>query len=271
MSKVYLSPSNQDNNVGYGNYGTEKARMIELAEKVREKLVNNFEVKMANYDSTLASRAIESNKWNSDIYVALHSNAGGGRGCEVFAYSTASKGNILAHCIYNQLSAVTLTEDRGVKYNSLYETKTPNAPAVLIECIFHDNKDDVEWYLNNIDNVATAIAKGIYEYFNVEYSATVVENPIVQSYTYEDFDKDLLKIVAETVTVSRYKNKNHAVVKPIQKYLYSLGYTEVGEADGDAGVKFDTAIKHYQKENGCVADGEITANGLTWKKLLKLA
>ena len=31
---------------------------------------------------------------------------------------------------------------------------------------------------------------------------------------------------------------------------------------------FDAAIKAYQKANGCVADGEITARKNTWKKLL---
>ena len=77
--------------------------------------------------------------------------------------------------------------------------------------------------------------------------------------------------LSKTVTVSKTKNNRHAVVKPIQKYLYLLGYTEVGEADGIAGIKFDTAVKHFQRDNGCVADGEITARNKTWKKLLKLA
>lgn len=77
--------------------------------------------------------------------------------------------------------------------------------------------------------------------------------------------------LSKTVTVSAKKNNKHAVIRPIQKYLYSLGYTEVGEADGIAGSKFTKAVKHFQKDNGCVQDGEITAKCLTWKKLLKLA
>ena len=72
----------------------------------------------------------------------------------------------------------------------------------------------------------------------------------------------------KTVTVSATKNRRHAVVAPIQKRLYSLGYTEVGAADGIAGSKFTSAVKHFQKDNGCFVDGEITAKKTTWRKLL---
>lgn len=36
--KVYLSPSSQTNNVGYGDYGTEADRMQQLSDKVKTKL-----------------------------------------------------------------------------------------------------------------------------------------------------------------------------------------------------------------------------------------
>lgn len=169
MYKVYLSPSNQTQNIGYGNYGTEKSRMIQIAEVVQRELLKEFEVKMAQYESNLSTRALESNKWGADVYVAMHTNAGGGRGCEVYAYSKTSKGNILAIKIYNKVSAITPSADRGVKYNSLYETKAPVAPACLIEIIFHDNKEDAEWLMANIELIGKEIAKGIYEYFGVEY------------------------------------------------------------------------------------------------------
>ncbi len=79
------------------------------------------------------------------------------------------------------------------------------------------------------------------------------------------------KTLAATVTVSASKNNKHAVVKPIQKYLYALGYTSVGTADGIAGSKFTTAVKAYQKTIGATVDGEITAKQKTWKNLLGLA
>lgn len=77
--------------------------------------------------------------------------------------------------------------------------------------------------------------------------------------------------LSKTVTVSKNKNRRHKVVKPIQKYLISLGYSlpKYG-ADGDCGDETTSAIKKYQKANGCIVDGEITAGNKTWKKLLKL-
>lgn len=77
--------------------------------------------------------------------------------------------------------------------------------------------------------------------------------------------------LSKTVTVSRYKNSTHKVVKPIQKRLAALGYTEVGAADGSAGPKFEKALKSFQKDNGCTQDGEATARQKTWKKLLGMA
>ena len=70
--------------------------------------------------------------------------------------------------------------------------------------------------------------------------------------------------------MSKTKNNRHAVVKPIQNYLNYLGYN-CGTVDGIAGTKFDNAVKKFQKVNGCVADGEITAKKNTWKQLLKLS
>lgn len=73
--------------------------------------------------------------------------------------------------------------------------------------------------------------------------------------------------LGRTITVSRYKNATHTVVKPIQKRLAALGFS-VGEIDGVAGSKFDTAVKSFQRKYGCVVDGELTAGEKTWQKIL---
>lgn len=101
------------------------------------------------------------------------------------------------------------------------------------------------------------------------------------AYTLEQFIRDVQgatgaevdgiagpETLSKTVTVSRWKNRKHAVVLFIQKRLLALGYTEVGEADGIAGAKFNKALKKFQKDNGCIADGEATAQKSTWRKLL---
>jgi peptidoglycan hydrolase-like protein with peptidoglycan-binding domain len=72
----------------------------------------------------------------------------------------------------------------------------------------------------------------------------------------------------ETITLSEVLNRKHPAIYFIQRRLYSLGYTEVGKINGIANTKFTNAVKHFQSDNGCVIDGEITARGKTWKKLL---
>lgn len=74
--------------------------------------------------------------------------------------------------------------------------------------------------------------------------------------------------ISKTVTLSAQRNRRHAAVKPVQKRLAALGYTQVGEADGVAGPKFTAAVVAFQEDNHCWADGEITARNKTWKKLL---
>lgn len=120
------------------------------------------------------------------------------------------------------------------------------------------------------------------------------ENTTVKiEYTQKDFVKEIQKIFGltqtgvadqklldKTVTISRIKNYKHAAVEPIQKYLYTLGYTEVANLDkpdnmfdGIAGKKFDNAIRAYQTDvvhpnDARKVDGELTAGHKTWKKIL---
>jgi len=105
--------------------------------------------------------------------------------------------------------------------------------------------------------------------------------PAEGEYTLEQFVRDVQKAcgakvdgiagpetLGKTVTLSAKKNRAHPAVAAVQKRLFELGYTEVGKADGIAGAKFTSAVAHFQQDNGCVVDGEITAGKTTWRKLL---
>ncbi len=104
-----------------------------------------------------------------------------------------------------------------------------------------------------------------------------------EEYSLEQFIRDVQSVtgsvvdgkagpetIGNTPTVSRYVNREHAVVEFIQKRLLALGYAEVGEADGIAGAKFASAVAHFQQDNDCKVDGEVTARNKTWKKLLEM-
>lgn len=121
--------------------------------------------------------------------------------------------------------------------------------------------------------------------FRQDVRATMGEAPSVEEvkpvYTLEQFIRDVQaacgaavdgiagpETLSKTVTISATKNAAHRAVKPVQKRLAVLGYTEVGNADGIAGPKFTAAVKRYQREHSCYADGEITKQNVTWQKLL---
>lgn len=145
---------------------------------------------------------------------------------------------------------------------------------------------------NRIKNTWNLFAKQIKYLWIVDVPdsfKTGITSPIIStttpnnnSYSKRQFIKDVqaaigakidgiagAETLSKTITVSKSKNNRHAVVKPLQKYLNCIGFN-CGNTDGIFGTKADQAIKAYQKKNNCIADGEITKGGSTWKKLLGL-
>lgn len=112
------------------------------------------------------------------------------------------------------------------------------------------------------------------------HTVMVLENGEDSDYTLEEFVRDIQKMIgakvdgkagnetlSKTVTISSDVNRVHGCVRYIQKRFNHLGY-DCGNIDGIAGAKFHKATVKYQKAKGCIADGEITAKGKTWQKLL---
>lgn len=141
---VYLSPSMQEHNLGAGSFGTEEKRMNQIADLLGGELLRHgLSVFRNNPAWTLYQAVADSNARNPDLHLAIHSNAGGGRGCEVYAYAAGGEGEKAARVIYEELEVITPTADRGVKFKSgFYELRATDAPAVLVEIAFHDNAED---------------------------------------------------------------------------------------------------------------------------------
>lgn len=102
-----------------------------------------------------------------DLDVSIHFNSGAGNpsgngkttGVEAYAYSASSKAKPYAEKICQAIADLGF-RNRGVKTSStLYVLKHTVSPAVLIECCFVDDKDDVELY--DYQKMAAAIVHGI--------------------------------------------------------------------------------------------------------------
>lgn len=169
------------------------------------------------------------------------------------------------------------------KRNNIKELKW-KADKSLIGQVDKQNMTVHRWFANKacpgdyIYNRLGMIAKEVNASLGVNSNITT---NTTSTYTKKEFIKDVQRsfgaavdgiagpeTLSKTLTISATKNNRHTVVKFVQKRLHTLGYSEVGTADGIAGSQFTSAVKHFQKDNGCVVDGEITARNKTWKKLL---
>lgn len=106
------------------------------------------------------------NAQEADLDISIHFNAGAQpeadghtTGTEVYVYSTSSAAATYAQQVVDSIAALGF-RNRGVKERtSLYVLRHTKAPAMLIECCFVDDPEDVALY--NADRMAAAIVAGI--------------------------------------------------------------------------------------------------------------
>lgn len=102
-----------------------------------------------------------------DLDVSIHLNSGAGdaagngktTGVEVYVYSFSSKAKVYAEKVCAAIARLGF-RNRGVKCsNGLYVLKNTKSPAMLVECCFVDDRDDVQLY--DCQKMAEAIVYGI--------------------------------------------------------------------------------------------------------------
>lgn len=297
--KIYINPGHSDKDPGAVGYETERTLNVKVSGFMAAFLQANYdcEVKMnPGTMSSLSAIANDANKWDADLFVSNHFNAGGGDGYEALVYSkkTVPLGEIFAK--YAKAAGQNLRlygVAPGVKLRpGLTVLKYTQMPAVLNEGAFVDNRKDIEdWNEEHeLKKLGEAYAKAAAEYLKLPNKT--VQAPEATSapsanesgnYTLEQFVRDVQaatgsvvdgiagqETISNTVTVSAYKNQTHKVVAAVQKRLAALGYDVVGEPDGVAGPKFEAAVLAFQEDNRCWVDGELTEKNKTWQKLLEM-
>ena len=247
MNKIYISPSQQCNNVGYSNYGTEQKRMFEVGKALKIILERCKQTAyIPKIGITFQQAVKESNDLKCDIHLPIHSNAFNKevRGTQTMYVSNGGK--ILSDLIYAQLSAFTPVVDRGSrKVTNLYELNATHAVCAYTEIAFHDNKEDAELIMNNIEHIAELIARGVCAYLKVAYVAKQVTASI-----------DTLVIEAVNVLI---KQVIKPVEKPInivletQKFLNSLWVTDSkGNKLVEDGIMGANTLYSYDKLRGII-------------------
>lgn len=134
---------------------------------------------------SLTARANVSNRAGADLFVSLHSNATGGGGWSsargFVAYTSSgpetAERNQAATDIINAIKAQgVMLFGTGKPYHKKFTVLTATtAPAVLLECGFHTNQEDVALLSDSTyrDKLAAGIANGILTYLGMD----TVEQP----------------------------------------------------------------------------------------------
>lgn len=178
------------------------------------------------------------------LAVAIHLNAGGGTGIEVYQYD--NKTDAVATRVLNNVCAVTGLRSRGIKKNpSLYVLRNTKSQAILVECGFVDTKTDAEIVAGKTDAIGKAIAEGILgKEINIENASNQPSIPATAKPT-----------GSQTNQLLKKGNKGSAVTK-LQQDLIKAGYS-VGKtgADGIFGAATDKAVRALQNNYKIAVDG----------------
>lgn len=151
-AKGYLDESDETRAVGY-------ALVRQLRER-GEEVVDCTNDAAASVSENLREICDLANAQSLDMFISIHFNAGGGRGCEAYTYGgrdVANAGEILSEL--NKLGFI----NRGIKDGAnLYVIRNTLAPAVLVEVCFVDTMSDAELYREQgAEQIAKAICDAI--------------------------------------------------------------------------------------------------------------
>ncbi len=175
MSKrIYISPSSQSENL-YAVGGTNEK---EQCEKIAKSCVaylqkKGFTVK-TRYNSDMYVRVAESNAFDADLHVAIHTNATANHkvtgGTSVLLYSLSGERKKAGQAVFDRLAPLTPgnSAEKVMAYPDFYEIKNTKAVAVYCECEFHDTKAGADYIIKNTTAIGEAIAKGICDYYGVK-------------------------------------------------------------------------------------------------------
>ncbi len=236
---------NKDGNVACGAIGLIKESTE--ARNVKNEIINILRNKGHKvFDCTVDDAVSQSDnlskivsKCNSnvvDLDVSIHFNAGVSdmegnnktTGCEVFIYDENSGAKEYAENICKNISSLGF-RNRGVKTNNqLYVLKNTKAPALLVECCFVDDKDDVELY--DYESMAKAIANGIVEKYSEE-----TEN-VDQTEDKDEFNPYLCTIKVRALNVRKGPGVDYPIVQTLVNDKNK--YTIVEETDGKGATKW---------------------------------
>lgn len=172
--KVYIDAGHGGNDSGATKKGYKESNIVlNVALKLKSKLLatGKFDVMMSRETDKyvlLSERTNDANIWGADILISIHANSSNNKlahGLETFCYKY-NYGK-LANDVNNGILSSISINNRGVKEGNLHMVRESKMNACLVELGFISNDDDLNLLLNNQDDYAYGIFKGIMDYYNL--------------------------------------------------------------------------------------------------------
>jgi len=251
---------------------------------------NGVEVKISrttDIDKDLNARINECNKYNPDLAVDIHNNAGGGDGFEVYHTIYGGTGKALAKNIEDEVKKIG-QNSRGLKTRKRSDgtdyfgfIKFISCPSIICEGAFVDNKADAKQIDEDKEAKAfgEAYARGILKTLGIKEKSEQVDTEVNSKEDKKETEKDRIKelqkalnkdfnaklsvngkidAATKKVIINNYLSNftRGNFVKWTQKQLKRKGYN-IGAYGIDGGYGNDTekAVKKYQKDKGLKVDG----------------
>lgn len=171
MKKIYISPSDQSANL----YATGDTNEAVQCRRIGAALVKALErcgfAAMTNESDDMYARVRQSNAWDADLHLCIHTNAYDGtvRGTRLFCYEPNGAGYQACKAVLDALAPITPGESDSITVWHFYEIRCAHAPTVYLEVAFHDNPEEAAWIIDNTRAIAEAVCKGICAYFGMDY------------------------------------------------------------------------------------------------------
>ena len=239
--RIYLSPSNQFANYYATGNTNEMAQCDKIAKATATSLKRcGFEVKVGKSGDSMLNRCNESDSFNADIHMPIHTNAYNGQvtgGTRIFCLN--SNGRKACQAVLNELGKISPGTADSITYQTgLYEINVPKALTVYVECEFHDTKTGSDWIRNNITNIGEAICKGLCSYFGVKYKSASSGSSTSSgsSDTSTGFKSYIVRITpSDGVNIRKGAGTDYAIVGAIAQ---GGAYTIVAEKTGKGATKW---------------------------------
>lgn len=181
MKKVFIIPGHGGTDPGAVKYITEKEYTLKTAFALSE-ILSKYGVdyklsRTQDIDTDMNEYIRNCNKYDPDLVISIHFNAGGGQGFEVYHSVVGGTSKTLANNINTEVKKIMSSRGIKTKLDSngkdyFAPIRETIAPAVLLEGGFVDNKKDSEFIKLNYKKLAEAYAFGILKTLGIKFDVS---------------------------------------------------------------------------------------------------